>query len=341
MAVVTIGEIVVDWISTAKGAGFDEAGNFWRCLGGNSTNVAVGLARLGTKARLIAKVGGDIHGRYLQEQLRKEGVELQFLLSDPRYPTAQCYCFHEADDDYTYYNWPQPNAAHMLAAEDVDSGSFAGAWCLHSSGISMTHEPRRSAVMHAMQAAKENGLLVSYDACFPTDEDEESRMVALQAVEAADLLKVNLQELIYWSQSKHAKGAVDLSFHTTQLAPPDLIMEQARSLFSQFKPLVLLVTLGCAGSVIITDKYEVFCPPIAVDTVAPVGAGDAYVAGIIHAIEGRLGEPSADSIEALAESDWHEIGRFANAVGALTTTRIGSSEGLPHSFEVAAVLKVK
>jgi hypothetical protein len=60
MKVVTIGELVVDWIAVNRSASWQEPHTFIRSLGGNSANVALGLARLGGDVRLVAKVGADM-----------------------------------------------------------------------------------------------------------------------------------------------------------------------------------------------------------------------------------------------------------------------------------------
>jgi len=90
-AIVALGELVVDWVCMEKGAGPFHTGGFWRCLGGNAANVAVGVRRLGGETRLVAKVGDDIHEKYLRRCLTSEGVDLEHLIVDKRYPTAQCY----------------------------------------------------------------------------------------------------------------------------------------------------------------------------------------------------------------------------------------------------------
>ncbi|HEY9719855.1 MAG TPA: carbohydrate kinase family protein, partial [Trichormus sp.] len=143
-AIVALGELVVDWVCMDKGAGPLHTGGFWRCIGGNATNVAVGLQRLGSEARLVAKVGEDIHEKYLRRCLEAEGVDLRHLIVDPRYPTAQCYCFWDREDDYSYYNFPEPHAADMLSADELKPEMFAHASAMHTTGISLMLEPRRS-----------------------------------------------------------------------------------------------------------------------------------------------------------------------------------------------------
>jgi sugar/nucleoside kinase (ribokinase family) len=75
---------------------------------------------------------------------------------------------------------------------------FAGAVALHATGISLTVEPRSSAVIEAMSRARKANLLVSFDAGFPTGEGEKAKGHALEAMALAHMIKVNLAELFYW-----------------------------------------------------------------------------------------------------------------------------------------------
>ncbi|MGQ7322983.1 hypothetical protein ACTGUQ_12570, partial [Streptococcus suis] len=82
--------------------------------------------------------------------MENEGVDLSHLIVDKRYATAQCYCFWDRDDDYSYYNWPEPHAADMLSADELHAEMFANASAMHTTGISLMLEPRRTAVLHAI-----------------------------------------------------------------------------------------------------------------------------------------------------------------------------------------------
>ncbi|HEY9714208.1 MAG TPA: PfkB family carbohydrate kinase, partial [Chroococcales cyanobacterium] len=69
---VTIGEVVIDWISTEVGVDVGNAVNFGRFIGGNAVNVSTALARLGRQARLVGKIGADFHSLLLKERLSRE-----------------------------------------------------------------------------------------------------------------------------------------------------------------------------------------------------------------------------------------------------------------------------
>lgn len=321
MQVLTAGEVVVDWISTVPGATFVDARHFYRSLGGNATNVAVGLSRLGTRCALIGKVGQDIHGQYLIECLKQENVDLTFLYVDPAYPTAQCYAITHENDEHIYYNWPRPHAAQMLAAGEIPQQAFDDACILHSSGISFTLEPRKSAIQRAMQIAHDKHVLTSFDANFPSDVESPIQRAVEEALYRSDILKFNRSELDYW-----ADGGASIS-------------EKSLQLYDRYRPILLAVTLGDQGSCLVTAEGLIECSPFRVRSVCGVGAGDGFVAGLLHAIERTFaGKPTRQGVTDLNLDQWRHIGEFANAVGALVTTASGGIEPLPGVDEVEQLM---
>lgn len=355
--VVAIGELVVDWISTSKGGGFIESNTFVKSLGGNASNVAIALSRLGTRSRILAKVGCDIHGKYLIHILSQEGVDTSGVLIDGDAPTAQCYVFTTLDEDNTFLNWPPGNAAQRLTTGDITDDRLVGASCIHATGISLAQEPRRTAVLKALQRAKELGTVVSFDASFPTGEGKGSITALETAVSIADVVKVNLLELFFWA--RHIGAAVnesDLDFISAYEHPPSSGHESkaagvlpdlsehrigllANSLFSAFKPKILIVTMAHHGSLIVTEKSETWGRAYKVQTLSGVGAGDAYIAGFIHALIQRAADCDVlASLDTLTAEQVERCNAFASAVGALCTTHLSAYEGLPTMSEVEELL---
>lgn len=370
MRVVAIGEVVVDWISTEPGRRFEDISMFCRSLGGNACNVAIGVSRLGTPSRLIGKVGDDLNGRYLTEILKREKVDVDHLIVDKRYPTAQCYVLSSSEDENSFYNWPNDNAAQMLEAKDVTAAGLEGAAMLHATGISLTREPRTSSIVHALKLARDMGLIVSFDSSYPTGEESKAREAAVKCMHLAHLIKVNLGELLYWandhgepgmnhchssrkggncdggwpvhgddvsSKRLAEQGLMVLEGSGKSLGPVAHIKECAKVVFEKYQPHALLVTLGLDGSYVLSAAGEAYCRPHVVRSVAGVGAGDAYISGMLHALS-TLGVSGANHLSGVSESQWQRLGTYANAVGALATTKLSASEGLPRAQEVESLL---
>ncbi|CAN5252118.1 carbohydrate kinase [soil metagenome] len=338
---ITIGEIVVDWISVDIGLGFKDSTEFHRSLGGNATNVSVAVSRLGGSARLIAKIGTDLHSDLVRTKLIEEKVDLDFLFVDSKYPTANCYGIRDAGDEAIYYNWPKPNAALMLCEDDITYDAFNGASFIHATGISLTIEPRKTAVLKALEMARAESVLVSFDASFPTDSPE-SIQDARKAMMLADIIKINLTELLFWT------GLPEKSIekHLDQLQIANFVLCDANvhelksavdAFMKEHSPIALLLTFGPHGSMVVTENFSVYSAPIAVKSISSIGAGDAYIGAVMFCLTER--QVNKQNISALSESEWLQISTFANAVGALATKHVSAVGSLPTKSEVLQLLK--
>jgi 5-dehydro-2-deoxygluconokinase len=81
--VITIGRSSVDLYGAQVGGRLEEMGSFNKYIGGSPTNIACGTARLGLKSAIITAVGNEHMGRFIKEQLQKEGVSIQGVKTDP------------------------------------------------------------------------------------------------------------------------------------------------------------------------------------------------------------------------------------------------------------------
>lgn len=316
MPIVAIGEIVVDWLSLEPGDDLLHARDFHRALGGNAANVAVGLNRLGTPVRLIAKTGADFHAEYLRSELDREGLDSSTVLADERYPTAQCYMTTTADGDHHYRNWPRPHAADMLSPDEISEENFDGVRFLHATGISFVVKPRRDAIQRALDIARQRKIPISFDGLFPTGWVQEAHDYIESALYQSQLIKFNEFELNFWA------GA----------PAPHTVQEAAQRCFDRYKPSALFITQAERGSFVVTGKGVVECPPIAVDCVCGVGAGDAYIAGALHVLYQRY---RGVDLTTLSPEDWRRVGSAGNFTGALATRSIDGNSGIPAGDELS------
>lgn len=313
MAVLSVGECVVDWLSLEPGKTLHNASDFYRALGGNASNVAIGLRRLGTDVKLIAKIGDDFHGQFLMQSLKSEDILLDHVLIAEGIPTAQCYMTTTAEGEHHFHNWPRPNAAHLLSTADLPVDVFRTSAILHATGISLFVQPRREAIYSALKLAQENSMAISFDATFPTGADEEARRQMEDLLHKIHIIKMNEGELRFWSG---AQGAIE---------------DLARRVYLKYKPTVLLVTLAEKGSFVVNAKGVIHCPPLAVQSTSGVGAGDAYIAGVLHGIDAMLGNSAARLLDLanLTLQQWQQIGTAGNVAGALATCHPSAFGGMP------------
>ena len=86
--IITIGRSSVDLYGTQIGGRLEDMRSFNKYIGGSPTNIACGVARLGLKSGIITAVGDEHMGRFIKEQLQKEGVSIEGVKTDPERLTA-------------------------------------------------------------------------------------------------------------------------------------------------------------------------------------------------------------------------------------------------------------
>lgn len=320
MKAVAIGELAVDWLSLNRGENFKTAKNFYRYLGGNATNVAVGTARLGMDSALVSRVGNDIHGHYVLDKLKTENVDTTYVSIDSDHPTAQCYMTSQIDGTPEYLNWPSQSASKSLKVEHVDNSIYEQSWIWHTAAVTLIARPRRDTLMELILKAVATGKILSFDGCFPDVESEGGRKAAYELMKKSDIIKINLQELCYWSQS--SKGSS--------------IAEMVGELSKKINPQALLIiTLAERGAELWKEGKNAFCPPYKVDSIGDVGPGDGFASGLIYGLSLiNRGHCSKEQMQSLSLADWLEIARYGAVAGAMVTRSRSATESFPHLEEL-------
>jgi fructokinase len=313
--VVTFGELLIDFVSTESGVSLIEAPGFVKAAGGAPANVAVGLARLGVSTGFVGKVGDDDFGCFLAQTLAENGVDTSALLFSDEARTALAFVSLRADGERDFMFYRHPSADMLIRPEEIDRDYVGSARVFHYGSISLISEPSRSATLAAIECAREHGLLISYDpnlrlALWPSAEAAREGM--LTGWPYAHVAKVSREELAFLS------GEDDLA-----TAAARLWHERLR---------LLVITDGRDGCRYVTTQAQGHVPGYHVEAVDTTGAGDGFVAGLL---KGLLEHPRADQDEA----QLREICRYANGVGALTTTERGAIPALPTAEQVDEFLR--
>jgi fructokinase len=316
----TLGELLIDFVSTQTGVSVGQAPAFEKAPGGAPANVAVGLARLGIASGFLGKVGDDEFGHFLAHTLEQNGVDVSGLRYSDRARTMLAFVSLTADGERDFMFYRHPSADMLLHPDDIDRQAIGAARLLHHGSISLISEPSRSATLAAIAAAHEQGLWVSYDPNLRLNlwpSTEAARQGLLSAWHSADVIKVSRDELAFLSGEKDwIRGAETLWHDRLRL---------------------LVITAGPQGCHYVTrgargDHARGHVPTYDVPVVDTTGAGDGFVAGLLA---GLLENESAwDDVDAL-----QDVLRLANAVGALTTTQRGAIPALPSRERVSALLE--
>lgn len=303
--VIALGELLIDFVSTESGVSLIEAPAFKKAPGGAPANVAVGLARLGVSSGFIGKVGDDDFGRFLAQTLASNGVDTSALRFSDQARTMLAFVSLRADGERDFMFYRHPSADMLLGPEEIDLDYIGAAKVLHYGSISLISEPSRSATLAAVEGAQERGVLISYDPNLRLNlwpSAEAARQGMLEGWRFAQIAKVSREELTFLTGLNDLEVAAQTLWHAGLR--------------------LLVITEGRDGCRYVTPEARGYIPGYRVQTVDTTGAGDGFVAGLLAGLlENERAWKNAAELE--------NVLRFANAVGALTTTRRGAIPALP------------
>lgn len=305
--VVCFGEMLIDFVPTTSGLSLAEAPAFKKAPGGAPANVAVGIARLGGASAFIGKVGEDEFGYMLADILKENNVNNEGMRFDPGARTALAFVTLRKDGEREFMFYRNPSADMLLQESELDFELIRKAKIFHYGSISLITEPCKSAHIAAANAAREAGVLLSYDPnlrlpLWPSANS--AREGILSIWDTADIIKISEEEISFLTQGED---------------PYD--DNVVRKLYHQNLKL-LLVTEGADGCRYYTKDFSGRIQGLKVEAVDTTGAGDAFVAGI-------LSQLAADTSLIQEEGRLRDALRFANACGALTVTERGAIPALP------------
>ena len=231
-------------------------------VGGAESNVAIGLARLGTDVAWCGRVGDDALGVLVQREIRAEGVQIHVCV-DPDAPTGLMIKERRtpATQKVAYYR--AGSAGSRLAPEDIPAGLVEDADLLHVSGITAALSSlARATLLDAVDRARSTGVSVSFDINHRASlwSEAEARAFSRDLLERVDLVFAGEDEaaLVVGSHRRVEDAAAELA----ALGPPEVVLKR-----------------GAQGALSLVAGELHSAPAVPVDVVDTVGAGDAFVAG--------------------------------------------------------------
>lgn len=304
----TVGRISVDLYGEQLGAGWTEVTSFAKAVGGSPTNVAIAAARLGRRSALLTKVGDDEPGRYLRGALADYGVATFLVGVDPALPTPLALAVTDPPDDPHLIFYRSPSAPDLqLRADDVPADVLAGVPALWLTGTGFSVEPSRSAHHAWLEARARRAhtiLDLDYRPMFWSDEAEAHEHIAA-ALPHVTVAVGNRTECRVATGATRADEAADrLLEHGIGMA---------------------VVKQGADGVLVATAEVRTTVPPLPVDVVCGLGAGDGFGGALAH---GLLSGWSPERTVA-----------YANAAGAIVASRLLCSEAMPTAAEIDALLE--
>jgi 5-dehydro-2-deoxygluconokinase len=325
---ITIGRSSIDLYGQQIGGRLEDMGSFAKYVGGSPTNTAIGASRLGLKTGLITRVGADHMGRFIREELARDGVDVRGVKSDPERLTALVILGIRDRETFPLIFYRENCADMALDESDIDAEFVAGAGCVLLSGTHLSRLNVFAASLKAAEVAKNAGRLVAFDVDYrpvlwglESRDMGENRFVANDAVTAQLQKVVALCDLIVGTDEEiHILGGA-----TDTLAALRAIREKTQAL--------IVLKLGAHGCVAfdgaIPSKIEkgILVRGFPVEVFNVLGAGDAFMAGFLR------GWLRNEKIERCCE--------IANASGAVVVSRHGCAPAMATWTELEHFLSMK
>lgn len=324
--VITLGRASVDLYGAQIGGRLEDMGSFRKYIGGSPTNMAAGTARLGLRSGLITRVGNEHMGRFIREELQREGVDVSGVSTDPERLTALVLLGIRDEERFPLIFYRENCADMALSEDDIDENLLARTRSLVVTGTHLSHPRTEDAVLKALALARRHGARTGLDIDYRPNlwglaghGDGESRYVESARVTAKLQSHLHLFDLIVGTEEE---------FHIAGGSTDTIAALRAVRAVS---PAVLVCKRGAAGAVAFTgavpDRLDdgESGPGFPIEVFNVLGAGDGFMSGLIKGW--------------LEDAPWPKALEYANACGAFAVSRHGCTPAYPSLTELEFFLK--
>jgi 5-dehydro-2-deoxygluconokinase len=324
--VITIGRASVDLYGQQIGSRLEDVGSFAKSVGGCPANIAIGTARLGLRSALLTRVGDEQFGRFLREQLAREGVDLGGLKTDPTRLTALAILSVESDKSFPLLFYRENCADMALEEADVDAAFLATARAVVVTGTHFAKPNTEAAQRKAMRLMRAQGGKVILDI------DYRPNLWGLAGHAAGD--NRYIASAAVSERMKSVLPGCDVVVGTEEevlIASGESELLPALKTIRALTPATIVLKRGPMGCIVyegaISDDLEdgIVGKGFPIEVYNVLGAGDAFMSGFLR---GWLG---GETLQTAAT--------WANACGAFAVSRLLCSPESPTFAELQYFLK--
>lgn len=324
--VITIGRSSVDLYGAQVGGRLEDMGSFQKYIGGSPTNMAAGTARLGLKSALITRVGDEHMGRFIREELAREGVDVRGVKTDPDRLTALVLLGIRDDKQFPLIFYRENCADMALCEDDIDEGFIASSRAVVATGTHLSHPRTAAAMLKALTLARKHGAQTALDIDYRPNlwglsghGDGENRFIESAKVTAQLQTTLHLFDLIVGTEEEfHIAGG-----STDTIAALRAVRAVSKA--------TLVCKRGPMGAVAFTSAIPDSLddgqsgPGFPIEVFNVLGAGDGFMSGLLKGwLDGE---------------DWPRALTYANACGAFAVSRHGCTPAYPSWEELQFFLK--
>ncbi len=314
--VITVGRCSVDLYGQQIGSRLEDVTSFAKSVGGCPSNIAIGTARLGLKSGLITRVGDEQMGRYVKEQMDREGVALDGIVTDPTRLTSLVLLSVENDKTFPLIFYRDNCADSAMNENDVDEAFVKSSAAVLVTGTHFSKPHTDAAQRKAMRIARANGGKVILDI------DYRPNLWGLAGLSAGEERYIKSDMV-----SEHMKTILpdcDLIVGTEEevhIAAGSEDTLEALKIIRALSKAVIVLKRGPMGCVVYPDAIPDALDKGIVGTGFPIevynvlGAGDSFLSGFLRGW--------------LRGEDHQTSATWANACGAFAVSRLLCSPEIP------------
>ncbi len=313
---ITIGRSSVDLYGAQVGGRLEDMRSFDKYIGGSPTNIACGTARLGLKSAVITGVGDEHMGRFIIEELAREGVDTTGIKVDPDRLTALVLLGIRDQEQFPLIFYRENCADMGLTVDDINPDFIKSARAVVSTGTHLSHPQVAAATIKALEIARAEGIQTALDIDYRPNlwgvaghGDGESRFVESEKVTSQLQSTLHLFDLIVGTEEE---------FHIAGGSTDTLTALRAVRAVSSA---TLVCKRGAMGAVAFTGDIPNSLeegqsgPGYPIEIFNVLGAGDGFMSGLLKGW--------------LDQEDWSTSLQYANACGAFAVSRHGCTPAYP------------
>jgi fructokinase len=308
---VSIGELLIDLIPHNDYT--SDTPSYEAKVGGAPVNVLSGLAKWGHSTAYISKVGNDAFGAYLKNQVKGKNINVDYVMIEKTAPTTVAIVSLDENRNRTFDFIRNPGADQLLTKDEIEYSLIGEAKVFHFGSLSLTHNPSRETTIEALKYAKEKHKIISFDPNYRPllweNQDDAKRMM-IEGLKWADIVKISDEEVEFITNEEDS-------------------IKASQMLAEKYHIPLLFMTKGKEGAMVVCNGRVLEEAGIVVQPVDTTGAGDAFMASVLHQFLGK-GKP----IQELTINDVRDMLLFANYVAAQSTTIKGGFSVVPALYEL-------
>ncbi len=317
--IVTMGELLIDFIPMEKNCSLKEVKRFTRAAGGAPANVAVGLSKVGVSAGFMGKIGNDAFGDFLLDTIKEYGVDAKHIVRTDQAMTTLAFVSLTDDGERDFAFYRKPGADMLFTKEDIDLDYLSNTKIFHFGSLSLTAETIKKTTYYLLKKCHNDNIFISFDPNIRLPLWDNNISIArnqiLQVLPYVSLLKISLSEL-----------EQILDFNLTSLKT-NTIKNKCRKLIKS-GPDYIFLTGGKKGAWFISDSECYFVEGENITVKDTTGAGDSFMAGVLSYLLDYYPEFSSPSV------NWLKALKRGNKFGALASSRYGAIPSLPSKDEI-------